>query len=92
MPHKADLVEPRPSLGRHLISALRCNPPSQFQATFFVNDRHATVSVPSFELFKGREILFPKILSPIPNKPNRVQATFAFYRQSALEPTPIVLS
>jgi hypothetical protein len=83
MPHKADLIWPRPSLGQHFlpVSALRGNPPSQFQVTFFVNDRHATVSLPSFELFKRREILFPTIVSPIPNKPNRVQASLAFYWQ-----------
>jgi hypothetical protein len=43
-----------------------------------MKDRYASVSFPSLELQKGCKALLPTIISPVPNKSYRVEASFAF--------------
>jgi len=61
-----------------LISTLCGNPISKSQVSFVMKDRYATVSLAPFELQKGGKVLLPKIVSPVPNKSYRVEASFAF--------------
>jgi hypothetical protein len=53
---------------------------SQSEISFAVSDRYATLSLAALERQKDCEALLPAIVSPVPYKPYRVEASFAFYR------------
>ena len=53
---------------------------SKSEISFAVLDRYATVSLAVLKLRKCCKALLPAIISPVPYKPYRVEASFAFYR------------
>jgi hypothetical protein len=53
---------------------------SKSEISFAVLDRYATVSLAVLKLQKCCKASLPEIVSPVPNKPYRVEALLAFYR------------
>ena len=53
---------------------------SKSEISFAVLDRYATVSLAVLKLQKCCKALLPAIISSVPYKPYRVEASFALYR------------
>ena len=81
-PHKADLFKSALLYIWQLgpFSALCRDPKSKSEISFAVWDRYATVSLAVLKLQKCCKALLPALISPVPYKPYRVEASFAFYR------------
>jgi len=46
--------------------------------SFAMEDRYVAVSLASFEVQQGCKTSLPNIVSPVPNKPLRIETSFAF--------------